>query len=190
MTCVCAVIEEGNVFMGCDSLMTDSYLNQYNLSGLKIVSYPVSIRNHDTLLIGWSGEMAALNALMRFKAPSSELVSQGFARQYVYNDFSQALKQHFIDEKLVDERNRFTGVETSFIIGLKGKIFYMFRDFSAYEPNDAIGAIGSGGPHAMGALAALSRSTPENRIRKSIEIASKYDAQTGGPISVVNTRGY
>jgi len=72
------------------------------------------------------------------------------------------------------EENRF-----SFIMAVGGELFDIGDDLSVIRSGDGIYGVGSGSDYAMGALHAGAK--PE----KAIEIASRLDVNTSGPVQVV-----
>lgn len=72
------------------------------------------------------------------------------------------------------DENRF-----NFLIAVCGEVFDVADDLSVCRSGDGIYGIGSGSPYAIGALHAGAKP------KKAVEIASKLDVNTSGPIQIV-----
>ena len=78
---------------------------------------------------------------------------------------------------------------SSFLIGIFGKLFWIDSEFSVIDPpGDGI-AIGSAGTHARGALYALNQTdnklTAEQKILKALEIAEQCSTYCRGPFDIL-----
>lgn len=78
-------------------------------------------------------------------------------------------------------------LEALLVVGTAEHLFVLSGTGDVIEPDDGIAAVGSGGPYAQAAAMALSQNTtltPEEIVRKALEIAGKIDIYTNADISV------
>ena len=79
------------------------------------------------------------------------------------------------------------------LICIKGRIYQIDNDFTWVRDDRGVYAVGSGGSYALGALlrATLSPTntrTAANEARKSVDISSSLDVNTGGKVKVITQR--
>lgn len=79
------------------------------------------------------------------------------------------------------------------LICIKGRIYQIDNDFTWVRDDRGVYAVGSGGAYALGSLlrATLSPTntrTAANEARKSVEISSSLDVNTGGKVKVITQR--
>lgn len=78
-------------------------------------------------------------------------------------------------------------LEALLVVGTAEHLFVLSGTGDVIEPDDGIAAVGSGGPYAQAAAMALSQNTtltPEEIVRKALEIAGKIDIYTNADITV------
>jgi len=76
--------------------------------------------------------------------------------------------------------------EFELLIGTKGMLFHYSSDNESVSPAWPYHAIGSGGSYALGALAATEpRAAARGRLREAVEIATRYDSQSGGEVELI-----
>lgn len=79
------------------------------------------------------------------------------------------------------------------LICIRGRIYQIDNDFTWVRDDRGVYAVGSGGAYALGSLlrATLSPTntrTAANEARKSVEISSSLDVNTGGKVKVITQR--
>lgn len=67
----------------------------------------------------------------------------------------------------------------SFIVGLRGQLFYVAEDYSVLRSNKGIYGIGTGSSYAIGAYEAGAS------VEQALKIAIKHDINSGGGIQIV-----
>jgi ATP-dependent protease HslVU (ClpYQ) peptidase subunit len=105
--------------------------------------------------------------------------------EWMVVDFAEAVRQAMKDYgfALID-RNREEG--GYFLIGFRGHLFAVEKDFNVMELDDHLMAIGSGREYALGAMIALQDLPPEKRIYKALGIAGHWCTSVRGPYHVIS----
>lgn len=174
MTCIVVLIKNGDVYMGGDSFGGSSNSkNMYTRSKvfLKerfVVGYTSSFRMGQILEFDWE--------------PPKQLNEDDY--EYLVTKVVPSIQKIFKDKKYGTEKD---GEQEggAFLIGYNGKCYYVQNDFSVLEPQDGYDSVGSGYKLALGSLASTEDwDDPEQRIRKAIEVAEKYQPTVGGPINI------
>ena len=173
MTTILAVAKEGKVVMACDSKVTDGTGESWSHPSAR------KIRDLGEVLIGGSGEVAALDiALHIWQPPKSTITDRKDLYHFVISKVIPSLKRCFKenDYKWQDEKGEQSDEpKFNFIIAVDGEIFSFSDDFGVVMRDTGILAIGSGASIALGALLG---GAP---ILKAMEIAADQDDHTAEP---------
>lgn len=181
MTTLAAVQGDGWAIIGCDSRSSDDSGRPIDMATNKIIE-------NNGILIAGAGSGRGSNLLQfGWKAPKPTAGQD--LDVFVTQVFIPAMRKLFVEAGYdMKEDGDAAEHDSSFIIAVKGVLYPIFEDYSWDRDNRGIYYCGSGGDVALGAMEALGISkvrTPastEKIIRRSIEIASKWDIYTNEPI--------
>lgn len=178
MTCVVAISDGVNVYMGSDSAISDS--DTGNMSNLRLPK--IFIR--DEYLIGYSGSIRFGKFIQHsFEFPivpewavGSDKLDE-FINGSVIPEMKIQTSSHELEPK---EKEVF-----SLLIGIRGHIFEVDNEWGAYEVLDNYAAIGSGGPIALGAIYASNAiGSPESKLILGLKSAIKFNAFCKEPYTI------
>ena len=174
MTCIAALVDKGNVYMGGER----GYSDTHNI----LASSQPKISSHGLYLFGYSGNSGMGQAIKyNFEFPPAKIVN---IDKHMGQVFIPLLRTFFKDKeiKLPESEEDHGG----FIVGIKGHVYEIdTTDFQCVE-YDMV-SIGSGSGYAMGSLYSSSHLPPVDRIKLSIQAAIEYSPTCKGPIDILNT---
>lgn len=181
MTCVVAIKEGKNVWMGADSMASTEDLKS-NLVQPKIFK-------NGNILIGCCGSTRMLQLLQYyFKAPKHSRGVEDNA--YLACDFMSSVRvcfteNGFLGDPGADSTDK-SDTSGEFLVAYKGKIYYAQDDFSIIETTDSYASVGSGNHLAFGSLHSTEsfNLSPKERIEMAIQAATYHCPSVGGPINI------
>jgi hypothetical protein len=178
MTCVIGLVSrrrnESRIYIGVDSAAVSGWTRrQTRLSkvfrrGPMLIGYTTSFRmgqllEHDLQLPEHPPELDDMSYLVTHFIEHVRLLlkTKGFAK--------------------IESNNESGG---QFLLGYKGRLFSVDSDFQVGETAEGLDAIGSGCDVALGAMVALEQLEPNKRIRRALEIASRFNMGVMAPFHV------
>jgi len=171
MSCVVAIIQDGVIYMGGDSLAIDDDSNQTLVKDEKV--FYKTVGKKSKMLMGFVGNYRIGNMMKHiFWCPKR--LSNDTTEQYIYDRFIAALKDAVKGEKFDD---------TSLLLGYEKNLYVIEDDFSVICPVSPYTAIGHGAPYALGALSVLFSfgTTPQMKIEMALTAASEHSAAVKPP---------
>lgn len=186
MTCIAGLVaEDGTVYVGGDS------------AGVDIDWHLTHRADQKVFTIGAPDSAMALGFTDSFRMGQVLRYSLVVPAYEDGQDLFQWMVTAFIDA--VREALKKAGWATkdkeqeaggTFLVGFRGRLFVVFRDYQVSENVDGLDAVGSGRLIALGALWA-SRGTrePRARIRAALEASERFNAGVRGPFTIVSVRG-
>lgn len=187
MTTLAAIQKDNWAVFASDSQSTDD-------SGFKAMIPTSKIFNNQGVIIGGAGQVRGINLLEHaFIAPT---VNMKYPDKYMTNTFIPAMRKCFQDNGY-EYRREDTSVENDniWLIGVKGQIYRVEEDYSWEKNSNGLYVAGSGERFALGALEAMKAYNAKNitqakmYLKKAIQIAIKYDANSGGEIKFLVSNG-
>lgn len=180
MTCIVGYKKNKKVWIGGDSMAYGS------VSHKTITSQPkVFIVSDGTCEAGIGCTTSfRMMQLLRYKFKMPKVGRDIF--KYMCTDFVDSVIDCFaINKCITTEKGVASGGR--FLVGLKGNLYEIQEDFQVSESKENFAAIGCGFYYALGAMQILDKMqlTPEDKIAKSIQIASVY-SQVCAPITIIN----
>lgn len=166
MSCICAIVQKGNVFMAADNIgVADTYIAQRK--------DPKIFRN-GPYLIGYAGSVRCGQVLQpQFFKPPKDI-----------QDFPDAMREQYAVKgclTMTDEGA--SRSEAMMLIGFKGRCYYIMVDFQLGENSEDFVAIGSGEPYALAILYhTRNEEDPTIRLEKAIKVATYFCTEVGGDI--------
>ena len=167
MTCVVAVVDKAkNIHFGSDSLASDSY-SQSVMTDSKIFML-------GEMIIGYAGSFRSAQVLRHAMALPGREESQE-DMEYLVGSFLHSVRIAFAEAGILRIQDCVEDFEGEFILGYRGKIYYMQGDFSLIHTVDDFCSIGEGGDSARAVLyatRAMKTLKPIERMTLALEAAS------------------
>jgi ATP-dependent protease HslVU (ClpYQ) peptidase subunit len=173
VTCIVAITDGETVYIGGD--------RGHSNNDVIVSSLAPKVFNKSHYLIGFAGNTGIGQSIAyTFDAPTHRVNTDTY--KYVYQFFIPALREHLKDQLSDKEDN-----QTSFILGIKGKLFEIDTgDFQCTEYAEV--AIGSGSSYAYGSLHTTQQfpaATPEMRVTWALNAATTYSPTCQEPIDIL-----
>jgi ATP-dependent protease HslVU (ClpYQ) peptidase subunit len=182
MTTIAAIEGPDWVMIGADSQSSDSDGFAINIPNGKVFK-------NTNIVFALAGSVRGINILEHDFIPPA--INSKDIDKYVTRQLVPAIRRAFIDGGYEFNKAE-TAVEQDniMIVVIKGKVYRLNEDYSWERTVDNIYTAGSGERFALGAIAALAGGSliddhvkARKIITKALQIASKYDAFTGGKIT-------
>lgn len=175
MTCICAAVVDGTVYMGGDSA---------GIAGLSItIRDDPKVFTNGPFVFGFTSSFRMGN-LLRFKfCPPQQNVHQD-DMEYMVTDFVDSLRRCFSQNGFGDKEATIGG---TFLVGYKGILYTVESDYQVGLPSLQYDAVGCGADLALGSLhtTAALKIDPEKRIVMALEAATTFSAGVAPPFIVV-----
>lgn len=182
MTCVVGYAEQGKIYVGADSA--------YGRPNEILPRQDAKVFVNGSYIIGGSGCSRTNQILAHIFKPPKPPTRDIHA--FMVQDFVEALRKTFKEAGVAGkDKDREEGGEAELVIGVRGKLFTLYRDYQVGVPADSFAACGAGLAYALGAMAALraTRMSPEKRVRIALAAAERYSPWVRRPFIVVSLPG-
>lgn len=179
MSCVVGIVENGNVYIGGDSLAsTPNFVFETNVN---------KVFRNGPFLFGCTGSFRYMNLLMH----ALEVPKQGpneSDMKYLTITFIDALRECLLNGGVMKREGSEDHGPCS-LLGYRGHLYLIDDDFQVNEITSGYHSIGCGMNLAMGALYAiyntnLADMSASDKIMMALRAASKYDPFVGGKLDV------
>lgn len=174
MTCIAAIVEGGDVWMGADSA---------GVAGLDLcIRRDPKIYRVKNILFGFTSSFRMGQLLgHRFNPPEHQ--AEWTIERYLHTVFIDAVRQTLKDGGFARTTN---GEEQagSFLVGYKGRLFNVCCDYQIAENVLPFNAVGCGALVALGALYVSAGKPPEKRLIEALYAAEAFSAGVRGPFIV------
>jgi len=181
MTTLAAIQGNGWSVIGSDSRSSDEYGRPIDMATNKIIE-------NNGILIAGSGAGRGSNLLQFGWKPPKPKIGEDLDL-FMTKKFIPSMRKLCIDAGYdMKEDGDAAAHDSQFIISIRGVLYPIFEDYSWDRDTRGIYYSGSGGDIAIGAMAALnvdrvtSAIAAEKIIKKAIEISTKWDIYSSGPI--------
>jgi hypothetical protein len=175
VTCIVSIKENNTVYMGGDSA---------GIAGLSItIRDDPKVFTNGPFLMGFTSSFR-MGQLLRYKLdPPKQTVSQDDMK-YLVTDFVDSLRKCFSANGFGDKDATVGG---TFLVGYKGKLYTIEKDYQVGIPNAAYDAVGCGSDLALGSLHSTAKMNlkPEQRITMALEAASAFSAGVAAPFLIL-----
>lgn len=176
MTCIVGHVRDGKVYIGGDSAGSDGQC--------------IKSRKDEKVFI--KGDMAfgftssfRMGQILRYSFVIPEHGPKKDNFEYLCSDFIDALIDCFTSKGYARiDNNEIEGGQ--FMLGYKGKLYFIDSDFHVAEASGDYDACGSGEPYALGAMMATDNPIPELAIIKALMVAEFYCPSVRGPFNIVS----
>lgn len=174
MTAIVAVVDDGRVYMGCDSA---------SVGGLSIHTSTIEkVFETGSFLIGFTSSWR-MGQLLRYAFTPPERVDGQSVEAFLVTSFMDAVRQTFKDGGFAEkEKEAESGGE--FLIGFEGRIFHVHSNYLVQESVYGYDACGSGEEYALGVFHATVGEPAGSRCLKALEAAAEFSAGVRGPFLV------
>lgn len=179
MTCIVGLKKDDKIYIGGDTLGSNLYSKTVRMDDKVFIK--------DDMIFGFTSSYR-MGQILRYSFTAPERsVKVIDDMTYLVNDFIPALincysKFHW----LTKEKDVASG--GTFLLGYKKRLFAIYNDFQVAESIDDYCSCGCGEDFALGSMYSTEQSslTPEDRITKAIEAATKFSCGVGGNIVIKN----
>ena len=103
------------------------------------------------------------------------------------DDVCNDLVMNFMITKFVPELRKITENNECFLVGVRGRLFKIDRDFQVCENMDGYAAVGRGESYAIGSLYTSAKSKPKWRLQNALEAVAKFSGGVSAPFTFVHT---
>jgi len=172
MTCIVGLIDNGDVYIGGDSA---------GVAGLSLsIRADEKVFSNGPFIMGFTSSFR-MGQLLRYKFdPPAQTVSQS-DMEYMVTSFIDSARHCFSSNGFGDKDATVGG---SFLVGYKGKLYSIERDYQVGIPTADFDAVGCGSDLALGAMHATEGLKPMDRINLALEAASRFSAGVSPPFLV------
>jgi ATP-dependent protease HslVU (ClpYQ) peptidase subunit len=185
MTCIVGFVENGNVWIGGDSQVTNGIIkNQLASDDLKVFL-------KKDILFGCSGlfrQCQLLNHSLTIPVRNQEETDFQYLCSRLVPAIIKCLKTH---ECIEINKNK-TDTNLEVLVGYKNALYKIDSAFAVVHYNKPYTTIGSGREVALGALYATEpepKLIPEHRVRKALEAAEQYCVGVRSPFTILCLKG-
>jgi ATP-dependent protease HslVU (ClpYQ) peptidase subunit len=171
MTCIVAIVENGEVHIGGDSAGVGGYSitvradRKVFRNGPFVMGFTTSFR---------MGQLLAHS----LKAPRRHPEDDVYA--FMVTDFINAVRTCLKDGGYASKENE-TEAGGTFLVGYAGRLFTIYDDYQVGESVDGYVAVGCGQDLALGSLHSTVGQAPADRVRIALEAAEHFSAGVCGP---------
>lgn len=180
MTCIAAVVNEGDVWMGADSAGIDAWSLSLQ------TGTETKVWLNGPFIFGACGSFRVAQ-LVRYHMVLPEHEAEQDTLAYITGPFVDALRWCLSEGgSLTGGKNKAEELTASgLLVGYEGRIFEMYEDFGVGEYADGFAANGCGGPYALGALYATKDQPPKPRIKQALKASERYSGGVRGPFTIL-----
>ncbi len=182
MTCVAGLVQGGRVYIGADSAGSDAWHR------LTIRSDPKAFRVGE-FAIGICGSFRMGQVLAHgFKPPA---LPKKDLERYMVTAFVDALRVAMKAAGVASKDDETESLGSSFLVGVRGRLFQVESDYQVGEARDGYDAAGSGSELARGALYALrgGKQAPARKVLIALRASERGNSTVRGPFVFVSTEG-
>lgn len=178
MTCIVGIAQDGQVWLGGDSLSCREGLIQQDLMP--------KVFKRGEFLIGGCGD-ARLCDLMRYEFRLPKLAERENLDAFMVRKFAPAMRKCFELHKYPKDTENNEVYEGMVLVGVRGRLYEVDALLSVSRSASGFGAVGSGEQPALGVLFATEGQKPKARVLKALEISAKVCNTVSPPFHIVST---
>lgn len=186
MTCIAGIVHEGRVWIGGDSA---------GVAGMSMmVRSDEKVFCNGDFILGFTDSFRMGDLLRYAFTPPEQMLSEVDDRQYLCTRWVDALRKCFEGGgyKRMHDNQEYGGC---FLVGYRGHLYQVDRDFQVGEARHGYDAIGCGGAIATGALYAYTDEVyygereeidPQQAVLIALEAAERHSAGVRGPYTILS----
>jgi ATP-dependent protease HslVU (ClpYQ) peptidase subunit len=183
MSCVVAIVEEGHVYLGADTL------GAVEESTTTTPRRDVKLFRSGPLVVGFSGSYRAGQVVQYGMSLQDAPLAEGALFPWLVTTFTKRVWEALYEYACIEEGA--TTMPSEFLIAAPGgALFEIYGDWGVAAPRNSFSAIGSGAPYALGLLKGVEGADvpPTERVIAALEVAEHFDAAVGQPWTLLDTR--
>jgi ATP-dependent protease HslVU (ClpYQ) peptidase subunit len=176
MTCIIGLVENGTVYMGADSSAVEGWMTRpmqtkkLFRNGLFLIAFCGSIR---------MGQILEYHLVVREQEPDED------DARYIVTGFVEAVRDCLREKGFSRVQGNTEEIPGSgFMVGYRGSLYHIGPEFQVSVMEDGFDADGLGRQFALGAMAALEGLEPTERIRRALEITTRFSNGVCAPFYV------
>lgn len=178
MTCVVAMIKKGTVYMGADSAASNGWETR--------IRKDKKVFKNGPMIFGFCGSFRIGQLLQHKLAIPNHAVDKD-VYQYMVQDFIEAVRACLKEGGAAQtDKETHTMDFSNFMVGYRGRLFYIQADFQVGEPRDIYHAIGCGENYALGSLHRRHSADPYTSLRLALEAAEHFSNGVRGPFEYIS----
>jgi ATP-dependent protease HslVU (ClpYQ) peptidase subunit len=164
MTCIAALVDAGDVYIGGDSASVAGHTIAVRSDG--------KVFRSGEYLIGF-GTSFRMGQLLQHRLRLPEPPSGGELHTFMVRDFADAVRACLKEGGFAGEED---GSERGghFLVGVRGRLFHVGGDYQVAEYASGFAAIGSGEDFALGSLHSTAGQPPLQRVLTALEAAERF----------------
>lgn len=177
MTCIVAIVEGNEIWMGCDSFAGDTH---YHLllpeeeTKMFCLTLPVVGKSNEAMVFGFCGQVRPCQVIKHnLKLPICNPEEITSNMNYMINHLIPDMKTIHKKHGLLLNNQGIERTEALFLVGWRSKLFYIEEDFGVTPVSTNYIAMGSGEITANGSLHATANSNlkPQERLEMALTVA-------------------
>lgn len=173
MTCIVAIVEQGIIYFGGDSISVKEYNKNINRDS--------KIFKRNGMLIGTCGSIRMRNLLQyRLEIPD---YPGGDPMAFLVNDFLDAVRECFKKEGFIQEERGREVFDGRFLVGFEHELYVVGNEYNIGRFAEPYCAIGIGEEYAFGSLFSTSRFglQPLQRLEMALQAAERHSTEVSSP---------
>lgn len=179
MTAIAAVIHDGQIYMGADTLISSGGRGPQN------TRHEGKIWRSGDMLLGSAGGLREAQVVQYGFNPPPLSEGQNLMA-YLCTDFSDALRSAHRDAGTLKRHDGQEYAEIELVIGWRGRLFVISDWFSVSEFPEFAGT-GSGGETACAVLHATPDLEPGERLKRALEAAEYFCEGVRAPFTYLDS---
>jgi hypothetical protein len=190
MTCIVAIANGKNVWMGGDTCGSD-YTSRTQVAHPKVFTKSVMVegKEPEAMLVGGCGSFRMLQLLEYSLVAPMIQDGQSFVA-YLATSFVDTCRTHFKEKGLahcINGVEKLDDIGSSFMVGFRGQLYHIHADYQAFATTNQEDAAGSGTLLALGSLHTTRKLkwTPQQRIQAALTAAATINPFVSEPFNIV-----
>lgn len=184
MTCIVALVENGVVYMGADSLGSNGHTKTVR-KDKKLFK----LKDTDSALLGFTSSYRMGQLLMYASGLIDKRDEPNIDHEYLVTKFIPNII-HLFENGGYNRNHSGEKKGWTFLLAYKDKLYNIQSDYQVGESSLNYDACGSGEDHALGSLHSTEGLdlTPQERIVKALKAAQEFGVGVQAPFYIMNTK--
>ncbi len=179
MTCIVGISTGNTVVIGGDSSAVSS--NEIRMTKI------LKVFNVGELIFGFTDSFR-LGQILRYSTPIFQPQSQD-PLTFLVTEFIEYLRELFEMKKFGKLDGEDGQVGGTFLVGYRGQLFTVERDFQVNCFTDGCVSVGAGAEYALGALHSMPKNMSlKNKVLKALDAASYFSPYVCGPYTLLGSK--
>lgn len=185
MTCIVGIVTEDGVILGADTLWAAGLYWAETSAVPKV--FTIELCSGEKIGIGFAGQPRVMQILIHCVdwLNLGSWPQHGSEQAWIVSAAIPAMRRA-LDEHGAKPDDDSESVEAQFLFAVNGRLFEIQSKWQVFEGVNRYGAIGSGGPYALGSLATVGIGEPKSRVLAALEAAARFTPNVAPPFTVIN----